>query len=172
MSYGYQFHHASSPQTAARSSRRAHLSVREVQSMKELTDRAAVVTARYRYEAARSFDLDDDLEFCPGLLTEEELQAMHSSSSDRSSNSSGSPESSPLQHQIQPTSTSSTFMSYGSVPVFHPTHHLKLQQPPVSARSRYAIPIVNPNTGMRVSSPPLMIHPSSRTVHHGSRRPW
>ncbi|KAL8902540.1 MAG: hypothetical protein Q9207_004616 [Kuettlingeria erythrocarpa] len=96
--------------------------------MKELTESPPTSAFRARFEAGRSFDLDDDLEFCPGLLTEDDvssrpsplnvaptvvcdqdaddgyeqqLHSIHSSSSDGSM-SSGSPQSSPLQHQIQP----------------------------------------------------------------------
>ena len=84
---------------------------------------------RARFEAGRSFDLDDDLEFCPNLLTWDEVcgtsvykfvapctdslqrQSVTSGSSDRSSLSSGSPENSPLQHQIQPHLTPSISLS-------------------------------------------------------------
>lgn len=41
--------------------------------MKELTEAASVAAFRTRFEAGRSFDLDDDLEFCPGLLTEDDV---------------------------------------------------------------------------------------------------
>lgn len=42
--------------------------------MKELTESASVAAFRARYEAGRSFDLDDDLEFCPaGLLNDDEV---------------------------------------------------------------------------------------------------
>ena len=43
--------------------------------MKELAEsEAPAVTAfRARFEAGRSFDLDDDLEFCPGLLTDDDV---------------------------------------------------------------------------------------------------
>lgn len=41
--------------------------------MKELTENASVTAFRVRFEAGRSFDLDDDLEFCPGLLTEDDV---------------------------------------------------------------------------------------------------
>jgi hypothetical protein len=130
-------------------------------------------TARYRYEAARSFDLDDDLEFCPALLSEEEFQSVHSGSSDGSSLSSGSPNGSPLQHQIQPSSTSSPYSysysshsSYGAPINSYPTQ-VKIQQAP-SQRTRNAIPIVNPTTGMRVSSPPTMIPQSNQRSHHHS----
>ncbi len=45
--------------------------------MKELTEAATVVAFRTRYEAGRSFDLDDDLEFCPALLTEDDVSTYH-----------------------------------------------------------------------------------------------
>lgn len=42
--------------------------------MKELTDPIIVNAFRVRFEAGRSFDLDDDLEFCPGLLTDDDVR--------------------------------------------------------------------------------------------------
>lgn len=41
--------------------------------MKELAESPPVSAFRARFEAGRSFDLDDDLEFCPGLLTEDDV---------------------------------------------------------------------------------------------------
>ena len=41
--------------------------------MKELTESPANSAFRMRFEAGRSFDLDDDLEFCPSLLTEDDV---------------------------------------------------------------------------------------------------
>ena len=41
--------------------------------MKELTESPANSAFRLRFEAGRSFDLDDDLEFCPSLLTEDDV---------------------------------------------------------------------------------------------------
>lgn len=41
--------------------------------MKELTESPPTSAFRARFEAGRSFDLDDDLEFCPGLLTEDDV---------------------------------------------------------------------------------------------------
>jgi hypothetical protein len=41
--------------------------------MKELTEAANLSTFRVRFEAGRSFDLEDDMEFCPGLLTESDV---------------------------------------------------------------------------------------------------
>ena len=46
--------------------------------MKELTESPPTTAFRVRFEAGRSFDLDDDLEFCPGLLTEDDVSALHS----------------------------------------------------------------------------------------------
>lgn len=41
--------------------------------MKELTESPPTSAFRVRFDAGRSFDLDDDLEFCPGLLTEDDV---------------------------------------------------------------------------------------------------
>jgi len=49
---------------------------RGVKSMRELAEAPAVTAFRARFEAGRSFDLDDDLEFCPGLLTEDDVGAL------------------------------------------------------------------------------------------------
>jgi hypothetical protein len=135
---------------------------------------------RARFEAGRSFDLDDDLEFCPNLLTFDEVRSDYgtiaalnkaadipqkqsmSSGSDRSSLSSGSPESSPLQHQIQPEqitpalSLSAATSAYVS-PAFH--NNLKVHQPSAIRSGNKAIAIVNPSTGNRIASPPSSISP-------------
>lgn len=37
--------------------------------MKDMSQEPHVSAFRVKYEAGRSFDLEDDLEFCPGLLT-------------------------------------------------------------------------------------------------------
>ena len=42
--------------------------------MKELTEAPMPNAFRTRFDSARSFDLDDDLEFCPGLLTEDDVR--------------------------------------------------------------------------------------------------
>lgn len=47
--------------------------------MKELTESPPVSAFRARFEAGRSFDLDDDLEFCPGLLTEDDVSTQRES---------------------------------------------------------------------------------------------
>ena len=54
-------------------SQNAQRQFRGVKSMRELAEAPAVTAFRARFEAGRSFDLDDDLEFCPGLLTEDDV---------------------------------------------------------------------------------------------------
>lgn len=49
---------------------------RGVRSMKELNESANVAAFRSRFEAGRSFDLEDDMEFCPGLLTESDVSPL------------------------------------------------------------------------------------------------
>lgn len=195
------------------SSQNSHRQYRGFKSVKELAETPAVTAFRARFEAGRSFDLDDDLEFCPGLLTEDDvslstplvpnawpahlvlalehyddsldvniadlqLHSIHSSSSDRSSLSSGSPDSSPLQHQIQPTQQVTPSLSLSSAPTssyvpssgFTNTHNqMKLHQPS-AVRTRNAIPIVNPSTGMRVPSPPSSISPGMMQQTTATRR--
>ncbi|KAJ9623253.1 hypothetical protein H2203_006192 [Taxawa tesnikishii (nom. ined.)] len=125
-------------------------------------------------EAARSFDFEDDEIFCPfNLLTEDDLQSIHSSSgSDRSSLSSGSPEASPLQHQVQPTPSflvSSAPNSYNNTPYQHNAQqHMKLHQP-LAQRTRNAIPIVDPST-RTVASPPPSVSPARMQQQFVGRR--
>jgi len=38
-----------------------------------VTEAPSITAYRARFEAGRSFDLDDDLEFCPNLLTLDEV---------------------------------------------------------------------------------------------------
>ena len=60
------------PKMAAQNTQRQF---RGVKSMRELAEAPAVSAFRARFEAGRSFDLDDDLEFCPGLLTEDDVRS-------------------------------------------------------------------------------------------------
>ncbi|CAL5873362.1 uncharacterized protein PFLUO_LOCUS7634 [Penicillium psychrofluorescens] len=139
---------------------------RGVKSMRELAEAPAMTAFRARFEAGRSFDLDDDLEFCPGLLTEDDLHSIHSASSDRSSLSSGSPDTSPLQHQIQPVQQVAPSISLSPAQVNSFAHaglagnhnQASFQQQPAN-RTRKVIPIINPNTGMSMSSPPSSLTP-------------
>lgn len=127
-----------------------------------------MTTFRQRFEAGRGFDLDDDMEFCPGLLTNDDIVSIASSGSDRSSLSSGSPESSPQSHQVSPDSHF-TLNSNSSpyIPSYHsqPTA-LKLHQP-AATRVRNAIPIVNPNT---MTSPPQSVSPGRQMQQTLGRR--
>ncbi|RMD40750.1 hypothetical protein DV735_g4363, partial [Chaetothyriales sp. CBS 134920] len=133
---------------------------------------------RTRFEAGRSFDLDDDLEFCPFLLTFDEKQSI-TSGSDRSSLSSGSPDSSPLQHQVQPeqiapflnlNGAAASFVSPPSLAAFTNNHNLKVHQPSaVRAQGSKAIAIVNPTTGSRIASPPNSISPGMMQMQMGAR---
>ncbi|KAI1300809.1 hypothetical protein F5Y03DRAFT_224579 [Xylaria venustula] len=144
---------------------------RGAKSIRELSvDNPTVTAFRSQFEASRSFDLEDDMEFCPKLLTESDLVSISSASSDRSSLSSGSPSSSPTQH---PQQVASHFtMSSTSPPFVPPTfqHHqsnLKLHQP-AATRTRNAIPIINPANGLTMSSPPPSVSPAR--MHHIGRR--
>jgi len=163
-------HHSGRGRRAPRLSQNAHKQFRGG-ARKDLVEEAAIVTSfRQRLEAARSFDLDDDMEFCPALLTESDMVSIHSSSSDRSSLSSGSPESSPQTHQVAPDS--SFTLNSNSVPYLPSSYQsqptsLKLHQP-AATRVRNAIPIVNPSTGISMASPPQSVSPSR--MQHLNRR--
>jgi hypothetical protein len=41
--------------------------------LKDFAEVASLNNFRNKFEAGRSFDLEDDLEFCPGLLTENDV---------------------------------------------------------------------------------------------------
>lgn len=161
-------HHSGRGRRAPRVSQNSHKQFRSVRKEEEAV---ALTNFRIRFEAQRSFDLDDDLEFCPNLLTESDHISINSSSSDRSSLSSGSPESSPQSHQVAPdTGFSLNSNSHPYVPSSYqnqPTP-LKLHQP-AATRIRNAIPIVNPLTGVR-SSPPQSVSPARMMNPHIGRR--
>jgi hypothetical protein len=139
--------------------------------MKEMPDTTALLTFRNRFEATRSFDLEDDLEFCPNLLTDNDLVSIHSAS-ERSSLASSSPDSSPTQ---QPQHVAPAFSLNSSSPPFVPPSFqsqqssLKLHQP-AATRGRNAIPIVNPATGAAMSSPPSSVSPAR--MHQAMGRRW
>ncbi|CBX92544.1 hypothetical protein IAQ61_006061 [Plenodomus lingam] len=149
---------------------------RQVRTPKEFNVEPPTTIAFKRdFEAARSFDIEDDEMFCPfHLLTEDDLQSIHSSGSDRSSLSSGSPEQSPLQHQLQPTP--SFVLSSAPNPytpsAFQPTNatQTKLHQP-LAQRTRNAIPIVDPST-RAVASPPPSVSPNRQMQQQFMSRRW
>jgi len=164
-------HHSGRGRRAPRVSQNSHKQFRSVRKEEEA---AMLNNFRQRYESGRTFDLDDDLEFCPNLLTESDMVSIHSSSSDRSSLSSGSPESSPQSHQVAPDSGFSlNSNSNPYIPSYQnqPTT-LKLHQP-AATRIRNAIPIVNPSTGISMSSlqsPPSSVSPSRMQQQSLGRR--
>ncbi|KAJ9133522.1 hypothetical protein NKR23_g10640 [Pleurostoma richardsiae] len=150
----------------------AHKQFRGVRSMKELTETPSLNNFRLKFELGRSFDLEDDLEFCPGLLTENDLVSIHSGSSERSSLASNSPDSSPTQ---LPQQVASSFSLNSTSPAFIPPSFqsqqstLKLHQPSAT-RARNAIPIINPATGITMSSPPPSVSPGARMQQAIGRR--
>ena len=168
-----------------------------------MPENTAHVEYMQRLEAAKSFEFDDDEVFCPfHLLTEDDvrlaaqrrlsqanlgalqgadftwqLQSIHSASaSDRGSLSSGSPEGSPLQHQVQPTpsfllSTAPNTFAPTPAGFQQPSHHqMKLHQP-MAQRTRNAIPIVDPST-RSVASPPLSVSPGRQMQQQYMSRRW
>lgn len=54
-------------------SQNSHKQFRGVRSMKELNESAVINAFRSKFEVSRSFDLEDDMEFCPALLTETDV---------------------------------------------------------------------------------------------------
>lgn len=163
------------------------------QNQKETVEAAQAAAFRKDFEAARSFDLEDDEMFCPWhLLTEDDvrltplpihhstqdadsddqLHSINSSSSDRSSSSgSDSPDNSPVQIQTQPTPNFT--MPPTSHHTFQPSAtsaHLRIHQPQAQ-RTRNAIPIVDPNS--RNTSPPQSVSPArqaQKSWYNGPRR--
>jgi hypothetical protein len=168
-------HHGGRNRRAPRVSvaQKPHQQFRGVRSMKELTESVSLNSFRTKFEACRSFDLEDDMEFCPSLLTESDLVSINSSSSERSSLASNSPQSSPTQ---QPTTVAPPFSLNSTSPAFMPATYqsqhssLKLHQPSAT-RARNAIPIINPATGLNMSSPPPSVSPA-RMVQHALGRRW
>lgn len=68
-------HHGGRSRRAPRLSnaQNSHRQFRGVRSMKELTEAPAVNAYRARFEMHRGFDLDDDMEFIPGLLSDDDV---------------------------------------------------------------------------------------------------
>jgi hypothetical protein len=141
-----------------------------MKNFKELAESASLLAFRSRFETSRSFDLEDDMEFCPNLLTETDLVSIHSGS-ERSSLASSSPEASPTQ---QPQQVASIFSLNSTSPAFIPPafqsqqSSLKLYQPSAT-RARNAIPIINPVTGITMSSPPPSVSPARMQQVMGRR---
>ncbi|KAK0875145.1 hypothetical protein LTR87_011057 [Friedmanniomyces endolithicus] len=172
-------HHGRSRRGPRISSQNAHRQYKAQRSPKEAPEAPPFVDYLQRFEAAKSFEFDDDEVFCPfHLLTEDDLQSIHSSSSsERGSLSSGSPEGSPLQQQIQPSfSYSGAPGSFHAAPSSYQQHashqQMKLYQPIAqSQRTRNAIPIVDPST-RSIASPPLSVSPAGQMQQQYMTRRW
>jgi hypothetical protein len=197
-------HHGGRSRRAPRiSAQHQQKQFRQVRTPKEFTvEPPNLIAFKRDFEAARSFDIEDDEMFCPfHLLTEddvsrsahdichpsmssypprpaltfdEQLQSIHSSGSDRSSLSSGSPEQSPLQHQLQPTPS---FVLSSAPNPYTPAgfqqnnaSQTKLHQP-LAQRTRNAIPIVDPST-RAVASPPPSVSPNRQMQQQFMSRRW
>jgi len=127
-----------------------------------------VFAYRSHFEAARDFEMDDDEVFCPfNLMTEDDLSSMHSGS-DRSSLSSGSPDQSPLQQQMQPAPalflppqsfSMNSFTNLSNAMSLPLIDEDKLHQPTARRVGSKAITIVDPSTGS-VASPPPSVSPA------------
>lgn len=173
-------HHGRSRRGPRVSSQNTHRQFKPQRSLKEDTPQAPTYGHYLRVlEAAKTFEFEDDEIFCPfNLLTEDDVRKKHphnprtyadpvfqltslhsASASDRGSLSSGSPEGSPLQQQVQPTPS----LLLSSVPnTYTPVNYqqlapTKLHQP-MAQRTRNAIPIVDPST-RSVASPPMSVSP-------------
>lgn len=70
-------HHGGRSRRAPRlsASQNSHRQFRGVRSMKELTEAPVISASRRAFELARSFDPEDDFEFCRGLWTEDDVSA-------------------------------------------------------------------------------------------------
>lgn len=89
------------------------------------------MTSRARFNASRGFEAEDDMEFCPALMTEREVIPVDIDKSP------SSPSISPVHHAHYSTVAASGSPNAGAG----------------GGRVRRGIQIVNPNTGMRVGSP-------------------
>lgn len=187
-SHGNHGNHGRNRRGPRIASQNAHRQYKAQRSPKEVPEVPTYADYLQRLEAAKSFEFDDDELFCPfHLLTEDDvrlminntlnqaymfqLQSIHSASySDRGSLSSGSPDSSPLQQQVQPTPTfllSTATSAFTPAPV---SYQQKLHQP-MAQRSRNAIPIVDPST-RSVASPPLSVSPARQMQQQFMQRRW
>jgi hypothetical protein len=170
-------HHGGRSRRAPRiSAQQNHKQFRQVRTPKEFNvEPPNMIAFKRDFEAARSFDIEDDEMFCPfHLLTEDDLQSIHSSGSDRSSLSSGSPEQSPLQHQLQPTPSfvlSSAPNPYTPAGFQHNNSSQTKIHQPLAQRTRNAIPIVDPST-RTVNSPPLSVSPGRQMGQTFIPRRW
>ncbi|CAK7214926.1 hypothetical protein SEUCBS140593_002355 [Sporothrix eucalyptigena] len=132
-----------------------HQQYRQIRSIKEMTDSLNLTAFRVKFEAGRSFDLEDDMD----------------ASSERSSLASNSPEHSPSQPaQAAPAFSLNASSPSFTLPALQQTqqHTMKLHQP-AATRARNPIPIVNP--GSRPGSHMSMATPVPPSVSPNMRLP-
>jgi hypothetical protein len=197
-------HHGRSRRGPRISSQNAHRQYKAQRSPKEVPETPSYSEYLQKLEAAKSFEFDDDEVFCPfHLLTEDDVRRasqrlspanlaavprtdyawqLHSinsaSSSDRGSLSSGSPEGSPLQQQVQPTPsflyTSAPNAVNSATAGFQQqvSQHLGKLHQPLAQRTRNAIPIVDPSTRSVANSPPVSVSPGRQMQHQYVSRRW
>jgi hypothetical protein len=114
------------------------------------------------FEQWCSLDFDDDIEFIPNLLSPSDIIS-HSSGSERSSTIS-SPDASPTQQppQVATGFLGSTFHPSMMAPAFQSHQTLPIHQPSATR----AIAIIDPTTGVPVSSPSPSVSPHrlARTI--------
>jgi len=174
-------HHGRSRRGPRIASQNAHRQPFKPQRSPKSTPEIPAHSDYLRYlEAAKGFEFDDDEIFCPfNLLTEDDLQSIYSSSSsEKGSLSSGSPETSPIQQQVQPTPSlllsaapynmNSSYSHHNHHTAAH--HQMKLHQP-LAQRTRNAIPIVDPST-RSVASPPISVSPARGMQQQFAQRRW
>ncbi|OAA57942.1 hypothetical protein SPI_06827 [Niveomyces insectorum RCEF 264] len=154
-----------------------HQQFRQIRSIREMTDSLNLTAFRVKFEAGRSFDLEDDLEFCPGLLSENDLVSIHSAS-ERSSLASNSPEHSPSQlAQAAPVfSLNASSPSFTLSSLQQTQQSMKLHQP-AATRTRNPIPIVHPSSrpgsNMSMTTPvPPSVSPGLRVSQQALGAAW
>lgn len=184
-------HHGRSRRGPRINSQNAQRHYKPQRSPKEVPEPPAYNDYLRGLEAARGFEFDDDEVFCPfNLLTEDDVRRARigasnsadkisqllsinsASSSEKGSLSSGSPDGSPVQQQVQPTPSLLIPQAYPTGYQQH-SHQMKLHQP-LAQRSRNPIPIVDPST-RSVASPPMSISPArqmQQQQHQYAPRRW
>jgi hypothetical protein len=104
-----------------------------------------------------SLDFDDDIEFIPNLLTPGDIMS-HSSGSERSSTV-GSPDASPTQ-QPQTVAPAFAMGHYAQLPMMAPSFQSHQSLPIHQPSATRAIAIIDPTTGVPVSSPSPSVSPN------------
>lgn len=66
------------PRLSVSQSQNVQRQFRGGRTMKDLIEPASLSVFRVKFEAGRSFELEDDMEFCPSLLTESDVSGVTS----------------------------------------------------------------------------------------------